>query len=308
MIDFVSETPVSGDLDVTWIHGSRNRRTNTDPPIQIHAYDPNTYILRQNMAVHHEAPFMYLLFGNERAMLWDTGATAEPDVFPLRATVDGMIDEWLELHPRERYELVIVHSHGHGDHVAGDPQFAGRPNTVMVAADLERIKDYFGFTTWPYQVVKLDLGGRVLDLTGIPGHDSRALAAFDPYTGFLLTGDTVYPGRLYARDPAVFATSMEHLVEFADARPVTHVMGCHVEQSNTPRRDYHIGCNHQPNEAPLQMTMAQLHAVRDATRQVRDRVGIHVFDDFTIYMGAGPAASKVARGVLTWARNAITAP
>ena len=308
MIDFVKDAPISGDLDVRWIHGSRNRRKNTDPPIQVHAYDAHTYILRQNKAINYEAPFMYLMFGNERALLWDTGATAEANLFPLRATIDGMIDEWLTFHPRNSYELVVAHSHGHGDHVAGDPQFAGRPNTVLVEADLERIKSFFGFTSWPYEVVRFDLGGRVLDVTGIPGHDTRSLAVFDPWTGLLLTGDTVYPGRLYAREPGPFLMSMEHLVEFADARPVVHVMGCHIEQSRTPRRDYHIGCTYQPNEAPLQMSMAQLHDVRDATRAVRDRNGIHVFDDFTIYNGSGASASVVAKLLVTRARNAVRAP
>lgn len=308
MIDFEGPAPVDGNLDVRWIHGSRNRRKNTDPPIQVHAYDEHTYILRQNKAVHYEAPFMYLMFGNERAMLWDTGATAEPELFPLRATVDGMIDEWLQFNPRDGYELVIVHSHGHGDHVAADPQFADRPNTVMVAADLEAIKEFFGFTDWPYQTVALDLGGRVLEVTGIPGHDTRSLAVFDPWTGFLLTGDTVYPGRLYARQIESFADSMDHLVDWADARPVTHVLGCHIEQSKTPRRDYHIGCTYQPNEAPLPMTMAQLHAVRDATHAIRNRPGIHVFDDFTIYNGSGPSARVIAHGLLTLMRNRISTP
>jgi glyoxylase-like metal-dependent hydrolase (beta-lactamase superfamily II) len=308
VIDFVSDAPVSGDLNVRWIHGSPNRRTNTDPPMQVHAYDPHTYILRQNKAVNYEAPFLYLLFGNERALLWDTGATAEPDLFPLRATIDGMVDEWLKFHPQDNYDLIVAHSHGHGDHVAADAQFSDRPHTVLVEADLDRIKSFYGFTAWPYQVVQLDLGGRVLDITGIPGHDTRSLAVFDPWSGFLLTGDTVYPGRLYAREPGPFAMSMEHLAEFADARPVTHVMGCHIEQSRTPRRDYPIGCTYQPKEAPLQMTMEQLHAVRDATRAVRDRPGIHVFDDFTIYNGSGPNAGMAPRVLLARARNAVSPP
>ena len=45
------------------------------------------------MAVHYEAPFMFLLFGDSRALLLDTGATANPQFFPLRRTVDAIIDE-----------------------------------------------------------------------------------------------------------------------------------------------------------------------------------------------------------------------
>jgi hypothetical protein len=56
------------------------------------------------------------------------------------------------------------------------------------------------------------------------------------------------------------------------------------------------------------MTMEQLHAVRDATRAVRDRPGIHVFDDFTIYNGSGPSAGMAARVLLARARNAVSPP
>ncbi|HEY1623796.1 MAG TPA: hypothetical protein VGG16_08350 [Streptosporangiaceae bacterium] len=67
------------DLDVAWIHGSAAAKYNTDPDIQVHAGDEHTYILRQNMAVHYEAPFMFLLFGADRAVLIDTGPPA-PDL------------------------------------------------------------------------------------------------------------------------------------------------------------------------------------------------------------------------------------
>lgn len=305
MIDFAKGAPIEGNLDVKWIHGSKARKNNTDPPIQVHAYDEHTYILRQNKAVNFEAPFMYVFFGNDRALLFDTGATKEAERFPLRAMVDGIVDGWLEVNPRETYELVVIHSHGHGDHVAGDAQFDGRAHTRLIKAD--DTAEFFGFVDWPNEVVTSDLGGRVLDITGIPGHDTRSIAVFDPWSGFLLTGDTVYPGRLYARDMAAFAPSMEHLVEFAEARPVTHVMGCHIEQSRTPRRDYRLGCTYQPNEAELPMTMAQLREVRNATRAVKDRPGIHVFDTFSIYNGM-PGNSKVATTVLTWVRSATKRP
>jgi glyoxylase-like metal-dependent hydrolase (beta-lactamase superfamily II) len=258
--------------DVRWIHGSAG-----DPPIQVHAHDPNTFILRQNKAVHYEAPFLYLFRGNDRALLLDTGATAEPDLFPLRDTIDALL-------PRD--ELVVAHTHAHGDHIAADPQFADRPATTVVAPDLAAVRKFFGFTNWPAEIVRFDLGGRVLEITGIPGHHEASIAVYDPWTGFLLTGDTVYPGRLYVRDFPAFLASLDHLVTFAADRPVTHVMGCHIEMTNHPGRDYPIGTTYQPDEPPLQMTVAQLRAVRDAATAVADRPGIHVFNDFIIYNGA----------------------
>ena len=78
-------------LPAQWIHGSESSKHNTDPDIQVHWYDDDTAILRQNKAIHYEAPFLYLLFGTDRAMLLDTGATSSPALFPLRSVVDALI-------------------------------------------------------------------------------------------------------------------------------------------------------------------------------------------------------------------------
>ena len=81
----MSSTPVAKPLDVQWIHGSLSSKHNTDPDLQTYWYDENTVILRQNKAIDYEAPFLFLLFGQERAVLIDTGATASPDFFLSRA-------------------------------------------------------------------------------------------------------------------------------------------------------------------------------------------------------------------------------
>lgn len=284
MVDFATGTPVAGSLDVRWIHGARSRKAPQDPPIQVHSYDEHTVILRQSKSVHPEAPFMYLLFGNERAILLDTGATADPAKFPLRATVDRLVGDWLARHPRAGYELVVAHTHGHNDHVAADAQFAGRPDTKVVARELEEMRSFFGFAeAWPAGQVRFDLGGRVLEVIGAPGHHKAAIVFWDPWTGFLLTGDTVMPARLYAFDYAAFTETLDRLVAFAQAHPVTQVLGCHVEMTNQPGRDYPLGARYQPDERPLPMTVAQLSAVRDAARQAAGESGVYVFDDFIVY-------------------------
>lgn len=88
-VDFVTEGPVPLALDVSWIHGSESAKHNTDPDIQAHLYDEHTVVLRQNMAVHYEAPFLFLLFGNARAVLIDTGATASAEYFPCAGSSTG---------------------------------------------------------------------------------------------------------------------------------------------------------------------------------------------------------------------------
>ena len=252
----------------------------------MHRYDPHTYVLRQSKALTAEAPFLYLLFGSERAVLFDTGASKKTEGNPLRETVDGIVEAWLAEQPREHYELVVAHTHGHLDHVEGDAQFADRPATTIVDRELEAVQDFFGFTAWPDQIVRFDLGGgRVLELIGTPGHQRASVTTYDPWSGFLLTADNALPGRIYAFDFPVYLDSMERTVEFARTREITHVMGCHIEMTRRPRSDYPVGCRYQPDERPLQMTVRQLIDLRDAARSIRDEPGTHPFDDFVILNG-----------------------
>jgi hydroxyacylglutathione hydrolase len=292
-VDFVSAAPAPVSLNVRWNYGSRSRARSSDPKIHVHACDPHTFILRQSKAVNYEAPFLYLFLGNLGALLLDTGATREPDSFPLRETVEEILEKWLAEHPRESYELIVAHTHGHGDHVAGDGQFEGRPGTAVVGRDLAAVQEFFGFTDWPAQVVPFDLGGRVLEVTGSPGHHPAAITVYDPWTGFLITGDTVYPGRLYAPDFPEFVASLERMVDFASSRPVTQVLGCHIEMTTDPGRDYPIGTTFQPDEPPLQLAPDRLAAVRDAARSVAGKPGVYPFDDFIIYNG--PCRLAMAR-------------
>jgi hydroxyacylglutathione hydrolase len=288
MVDFARGAPTKGSLDVTWNHGTPGRRGNGEPKIQVHYYDEHTVILRQSKSVNYEAPFLYLLFGNDRALLLDTGATADPERFPLREKVDRLVSIWLAKHPREGYELVVAHTHGHGDHVAADGQFAGRADTTVVAKDVDAVRLFFGFGDgWPERSVSFDLGGRVLEVLGSPGHHRAAITVYDPWTAILLTGDTVYPGRLYVSDRAAFVATMNRMVAFAGTRPVTHVLGCHVEMTGHPGRDFPLGATYQPGERALQMTPAQLTSVRDAAAAVSGQRGVYRFDDFIIYNEPG---------------------
>lgn len=310
-MDFTAGAPVPTNLDVRWNHGAPPRRrprgsgdspAATEPPLQVHRHDAHTVILRQSKTVDYEAPFLFLLFGNDRALLLDSGATADPALFPLRATVDELVDAWLAAHPRPGrppYELVVAHSHAHGDHVAGDGQFEGRPATTVVGRDADAVRAFFGFGDgdsdgdgWPEATVRFDLGGRVLEILGSPGHHEAAITVHDPWTGFLLTGDTVLPGRLYVADAAAFRATMERMADFAASRTVTQVIGCHVEMARGPGRDYPLGARYQPRERPPQLAPERLAAVRDAALAVAGRPGVYRHEDFVLYNEPGKAATR----------------
>jgi hydroxyacylglutathione hydrolase len=270
-------------LDVRWHAGWPSAKHDPAPEIQVHAFDESTLILRQNMSVHFEAPFLFLLFGTDRALLLDTGATADPAYFPLRRTVDEALADWLDLHPRTSYGLVVAHTHGHGDHIAGDGQFADRPDTVVVGPGLDAVTDFYGLAAWPDGSAELDLGGRVLDVLPGPGHEPAATVFHDRRTGLLFTGDTVYPGHLYVRDLPAYAATVDRLLAFCERHPVSHLLGCHVEMTTTPGDDYPRGTTYQPDEPPLQMSVGQLRALRRALAESGGRPGTHRFDDFLLH-------------------------
>ncbi len=285
MLDLTGTT-TELDLDVRWVHGARSQDPEdlaaAGPPVQVHRLDAHTYVLRQNKTVHHEGPFLYLLLGADRALLLDTGATADPAAFPLRDTVDTLVRRWLEDRPRPGYELVVAHSHAHGDHVAADAQLAGRPGTVVVGTTVQDVRSFFGFGTWPDAVVPFDLGGgRLLRVIGTPGHERSAIAVHDSWTGILLTGDTVYPGRLYVVDVDAFTASIDRLVRFAAEHPVSHVMGAHVEL-DTGGREYPAGTTYQPDEPPLQQPPDVLAAVAAAARSLDGHGGRHAGAGFVV--------------------------
>ena len=83
-------------------------RLNRDPRIQVVQYNEDTFILRQNVCVHWEAPFTYLLFGNQGALLIDTGATAEANYYPLRTTVDAIVTRWSQMRLKKKVPLTVV--------------------------------------------------------------------------------------------------------------------------------------------------------------------------------------------------------
>lgn len=242
---------------------------------------PDTVQLRQPKTSHWEAPFLFLLFGRERALLIDTGATGDEDRFPLRATIGRLTDEWLRRNPvvfTRPYPLVVAHSHAHGDHIAGDALLARRPGTTVVGTTPAQVIAFFGFRSWPDETVPFELGRRTVDVIGGPGHEPSAVAFFDRRTGILFTGDTVLPGHLYVRDLPQYRATVERLIRFRDTRtaPVRELRGAHVEMSATPGVVYPPGTLDQPDELPLALPPRILDRVLTALDELTGEPGERV--------------------------------
>jgi glyoxylase-like metal-dependent hydrolase (beta-lactamase superfamily II) len=235
-----------GSLAVSWMHGAANCAQSADPELQLHAYDARTYILRQNKCRTFEAPFVYLLLGADTALLIDTGATASPT---LRDSVLPLVGT---------RALLVAHSHAHGDHVASDARFVGQPSTTVIGTSVAAVAAAFGIDPWPTDSAELDLGGRVLDVLAIPGHEPSHLAFYDRETRLLFTGDSLYPGLLFINDWTSYRASMRRLAEFVGSHAVSHVLGAHVEMTATAGISYPYGTVFQPNEHVLQLDAAHV--------------------------------------------------
>jgi glyoxylase-like metal-dependent hydrolase (beta-lactamase superfamily II) len=272
----------TADLNVqNWNHGSENCEDNIDPPIQVVKYNSNTWILRQNKCTNYEAPFMFLFFGEDKALLMDTGATEEDDIFPLYNTVKQIIEEWTE--KNGAVELIVAHTHKHGDHYAGDGQFKGKPNTTVIGLEVEDIQDYFNITNWPEDIVDYDLGNRMMKIIPIPGHQASSIAVYDTSTKILLTGDTFYPGRLYVKDWTAFKMSIERLVNFTDNYEISTILGNHIEMTQTAGIDYPVRTIYQPKEHQLPLSVLTLKELSSALTKLGDTPTKEVHDSFIIY-------------------------
>lgn len=269
--------PTADAARSTWYAGGATCRG--APAFRVREYRPGFFVLRQPACTNFEKPFLYLVVGRTRALLLDTGAGG----IRVAPVVDSVLAAWQARHGGAPRTLVVLHSHGHDDHVAGDAEFRGRSGVTLVPGDSAAVRAFLGARRWPGDLAALDLGDRTLDVLAIPGHEPASVAVYDRATRLLLTGDTFYPGRLYVRDAAAFAASVARLVAFADAHPVDALLGAHVEQRRAAYTDYPMGTVDQPDEDRLELTRADLRQLDSAVRAMGGRLTRARLPRFTVW-------------------------
>jgi len=191
-----------------------------------------------------EGTIGYLIVGNQRAALFDTGM--------------GIGDLKKLTSELTKLPIVVLNSHTHNDHVGGNWQFSAiysvdtdfsRQNAKGSSADAQaEIKpseicgdlpagfDAKTYATRPWKIAKyihdgerIDLGGRSLQVIATPGHTPDAICLFDAADGLLFTGDTYYPGTIWLYRPetdlAAYDASVRRLVALAPQ--VKIVLGAH---------------------------------------------------------------------------------
>lgn len=192
--------------------------------------DQETYAFSEY--AHWEKTHSYLLLGQERALLIDTGL--------------GVGDLYREVRTRSALPVQAVLTHAHWDHMgalASFPNFAlhgaeeswltnGFPlPPSVVRAQLTKEPCAFppDFSPETYQVFQgsparlledrdlLELGGRTLQVFHTPGHSPGHVCYYEPERGYLFSGDLIYEGCMDAfypsTDPAAFLRSIERMAQ-----------------------------------------------------------------------------------------------
>jgi len=263
---------VSGPLTLDWF--------------QITEPSPGVFAIHEPLQIEHV--LSYLIVGNERAMLIDSGTGA----CSMKAAVETITD----------LPVLLVNSHTHWDHVGSNDEFAEIAVHRAEAHELartyspEEIAAFFaedqllgplppGVTLESITIgastptllldgdESFDLGGRVIRAIHTPGHAPGLLSFIDDANGVLFTTDTAYLGHLYVysddTDIDVYIDSMDLLAELV------------------PRLNY-VHPSHSTDLMPAEL----LPAMRDALIEVRagkepdfvdDVKATYRYDGFGVY-------------------------
>jgi hydroxyacylglutathione hydrolase len=252
---------VPGSMDVHWNEGAQDCAKNPQPPLQVHPYNPQTFILRENLCATFEAPFMYLLIGSAKSLLIDSGDVADPNKVSLASTVMPLLPK----NGNATLPLLVVHTHRHLDHRAGDVQFAHLPNVQVVGYDVDSVRRYYKFTDWPNGLAEIDLGGRTVDVIPSPGHSETEVSFYDRNTGLFFSGDFLMPARLLIENASADLATAQRVADFVRNRPVSFVLGGHIEM-NSSGELFPWQSQYHPHERVVQMTKNDLLELPAAVR------------------------------------------
>jgi len=247
--------------------------------------------------LHQELVQSFLVEGNDRAILLDTGM----GIGDIRALAESVTS----------LPLSVVNSHAHWDHIGGNWRFDEIAIHPAEAEQLEKGGTNARLARWftpehlngplpayvdleTYSIApssatqllqdrdRIDLGGRELTVLHAPGHSPGGIVLLDELAGVLFSTDVAYPGQLYAyeRDewPAYRAT-MRRLAELASSIDVVFPS--------------HNGPTMEPSLLPL---MDQAFADIDAGRlpdSVESETVTHRFGRFAVIV---PATLNEERG------------
>lgn len=246
-------------LGAKWNEGTPDCATKPGPALEIHRYDERTVILREGLCTTWEAPFMYLLIGTEKALLIDSGDVEDAGKLALGSAVQKLLPG----EGSQKLPLLVVHTHRHLDHRAGDQQLMRLPRTQVVGFDLDSVKKFYNLPAWPEGSAQINLGERTVDVVPTPGHSETEVTFYDRSTGLVFSGDFLLPARILVDDIDAYRQSAARLVKALGDRPVTAFLGGHIEM-DVHGELFDWQSTYHPHERPLPMARADLQALAAA--------------------------------------------
>jgi glyoxylase-like metal-dependent hydrolase (beta-lactamase superfamily II) len=256
---------------------------------------PGTTIIAEPL--HQELVQSFLIEGNDRAILLDTGM----GIGDIRAVAESVTS----------LPLSVVNSHAHWDHIGGNWRFDEIAIHPAEAGQLEKGGSNARLARWftpdhllgplpayvdleTYSIApssatrllqdgdRIDLGGRELTILHAPGHSPGGIVLLDEVAGVLFSTDVAYPGPLYAyeRDEwRAYRKTMRRLAELASSIDIV--------------LPSHNGPTMEPSLLPL---MDQAFSDIEAGRipdSVESETVTHRFDRFAVVV---PASLNDERG------------
>lgn len=146
----------------------------------------------------------FLIVGQTRAMLLDTGAEA--------------CDLMALIRPVTPLPLLVLHTHGDGDHTANDGLFSDIYAHPAEFPVIRRFRPELKSHLHPITgVSSFDLGGRILQVIETPGHTPGSICLLDRENRILFSGDTVSYGPVFLfgdhRDIHTYRNTLHQLME-----------------------------------------------------------------------------------------------
>ncbi|HLK34763.1 MAG TPA: MBL fold metallo-hydrolase [Terriglobales bacterium] len=213
-----------------------------DPWYEVYQVAPAVFAIYEPHQA--EETISYLILGNKRALLFDTGM----GISDLKKVTDQLT----------HLPIAVLNSHTHDDHVGDNWEFSTiygmdtaftRQNargsrqdaqeelaSGQICGQLPPGFDPNAYVTRPWKITayvhdgqRLDLGGRSLQIIATPGHTPDAISLLDRAHGLLFTGDTYYPAPIWLYRPETdlraYDASIRRLAALAPQ--VKLVLGAH---------------------------------------------------------------------------------
>ena len=208
------------------------------------AYKPAPGVLAIYEPHQAEETIGYLIVGQKRALLFDTGM--------------GISDIKKVTEQLTKLPILVLNSHTHDDHVGGNWEFdtvygmdtdftrndakGSREDAQaeitpdQICGSLPKEFDPKAYVTRPWKITayihdgdRFDLGGRMIEVIATPGHTPDAISLIDRANGLLFTGDTYYPAPIWLFRPETdldaYAASIRRLAALAPQ--IKLVLGAH---------------------------------------------------------------------------------